>query len=157
MKTGRYLLIAVVVSIMACFLAAILFLLYHYGFMGFWWFMFACDLLIPATMIMAGRMMWKHCPRDINGMVGYRTSRSMKNADTWKFANEYCGKLWWKLGWILTIPSIAVQLFSYGKSTETVGIVGGILCTVQTVILVIAIFPTELALKRSFTETGERR
>ena len=27
-------------------------------------------------MIFAGWMMWKHCPKDINGLVGYRTTRS---------------------------------------------------------------------------------
>ena len=31
--------------------------------MWFWWFMLACDLLIPAIMILTGRMMWKHCPK----------------------------------------------------------------------------------------------
>ena len=44
--------------------------------MWFWWFMLICDLLIPITMVVAGRMMWKHCPKHINGMFGYRTTRS---------------------------------------------------------------------------------
>lgn len=30
--------------------------------MGFWWFMLICTLLTPLLMIIAGRMMWKHCP-----------------------------------------------------------------------------------------------
>ena len=53
--------------------------------MWFWWFMFCCDILIPVTMIACGWMMWKYCPKNINGLVGYRTSRSMRNMDTWKF------------------------------------------------------------------------
>ncbi|MDO4554333.1 MAG: SdpI family protein, partial [Lachnospiraceae bacterium] len=28
----------------------------------------------------------------MNGLKGYRTSRSMKNMDTWKFAHEYSGR-----------------------------------------------------------------
>ena len=36
-------------------------------------------------MIACGWMMWKHCPKNIDGLVGYRTSRSMRNMDTWKF------------------------------------------------------------------------
>ena len=51
--------------------------------MWFWWFMFICDLIIPVVMVIGGRMMWKHCPKHINGMSGYRTTRSMKNMDTW--------------------------------------------------------------------------
>lgn len=62
--------------------------------MWFWWFMFCCNLLIPAIFIFAGRMMWKHYPKEINDILGYRTKRSMKNIDTWKFAHEYCGRLW---------------------------------------------------------------
>ena len=49
--------------------------------MWFWWFMLICDLIIPVVMVISGRMMWKHCPKHINGMLGYRTTRSMKNMD----------------------------------------------------------------------------
>ena len=49
--------------------------------MWFWWFILVCDLLVPFTMLIAGRMMWKHCPKHINGVVGYRTRRSMKNIE----------------------------------------------------------------------------
>ena len=49
--------------------------------MCFWWFMLLCDLIIPIVMVIAGRMMWKHCPKHINSMLGYRTTRSMKNMD----------------------------------------------------------------------------
>ena len=66
--------------------------------MWFWWFILICDCIIPAVMIIAGRMMWKHCPKKINGVVGYRTRMSMINMDTWEFAHEYAGKLWWKAG-----------------------------------------------------------
>ena len=66
--------------------------------MWFWWFIFVCDLLIPIIMITAGNMMWKHAPKKINRIIGYRTARSMKNIDTWNFAQKHCGRLWWKIG-----------------------------------------------------------
>ena len=65
--------------------------------MWFWWFMLICDMIIPIAMVIVGRTMWKHCPKNINGMSGYRTTCSMKNMDTWKLAHDYCGKLWWKI------------------------------------------------------------
>lgn len=40
--------------------------------MWFWWFMLVCDLLVPITMILCGRMMWKHAPEKINGVMGNR-------------------------------------------------------------------------------------
>ena len=59
--------------------------------MWFWWFILICNCIIPVLMIIAGRMMWKHCPKKINGIVGYRTKMSMKNMDTWKFAHKHAG------------------------------------------------------------------
>ena len=125
--------------------------------MWFWWFMFVCDLLIPMLMIVIGRIMWKHPPRKINDVVGYRTTRSMQNMDTWKFAHDYCGRLWWKTGWIILIPSVLIHFPIYNSSKGIIGTVGGILCTIQCVILLISIFPTERALKRNFTDEGIRR
>lgn len=125
--------------------------------MWFWWFMLLSDLLIPVIMIVAGYFMWKHPPKKINGMVGYRTSRSMKNMDTWKFAHEYSGRLWWKIGWILLLPSFLVHIPVYGSSDNVVGTVGGILVTIQLIVLVASIFPTEKALKKKFTDDGGLR
>lgn len=69
--------------------------------MWFWWFMLCCDLIIPVLMIVIGRLMWKRPPQRINSLIGYRTSRSMKNMDTWLFAHHYSGKLWWRTGWVI--------------------------------------------------------
>lgn len=125
--------------------------------MWFWWFMFCCDILIPVTMIVCGWMMWKHCPKNINGLIGYRTSRSMRNMDTWKFAHEHCGKFWWIIGWISLMPSVIIHIPFYGTEDNTIGVVGGILVTIQVIILMATIYPTEQALKRNFTDDGIRR
>lgn len=125
--------------------------------MWFWWFMLSCDLLIPLLMIISGRMMWKHPPKNINGIVGYRTARSMKNIDTWKFAHAYCGKLWWKMGWMLLPPSAIILFPFYNCTEDKIGVVGGALCMIQCVFLLIPIFFTERALKRNFTDKGARR
>lgn len=124
--------------------------------MWFWWFMFICDLLIPFLMIICGRMMWKHSPKRINGIAGYRSKRSMKNMDTWKFAHDYCGRLWWKIGWVMLIPSAAIHVPFYNKSENAIGVMGGVLCTVQCLALILSIIPTERALKKNFTEEGIR-
>ncbi len=125
--------------------------------MWFWWFIFVCDLLIPIVMIIAGNMMWQHAPEKINGTIGYRTARSMKNMDTWKFAQDYCGRLWRKMGWIIFIPSVVIHFPFYHNSKNIIGIVAAVLCTIQCLILVLAVFLTERALKRTFTEDGIRR
>ena len=125
--------------------------------MWFWWFMFVCNIIVPFVTVFAGRMMWKHCPQEINSLIGYRTKRSMKNEDTWKFAHEYCGKLWWIMGWIMLIPSMAAQIPFFNSSYKTIGIVGAIVVSVQCLILIASIFPTESALKKTFNDDGTRR
>lgn len=125
--------------------------------MWFWIFMFFCNLLIPFVMIIFGRIMFKHPPKKINGIYGYRTSMSMKNMDTWHFAQEFCGKLWWKIGWVMFPLSVIVQL-PFTKSNDTiVGNVGLILCSVQLVVLIASIFPVEKALKITFNQDGTKK
>ena len=119
--------------------------------------MLICDLLIPVVMLIAGRSMWKHCPKNINCVMGYRTTRSMKNMDTWKFAHDYCGRLWWKLGAIMIVPSALIHIPFYKSNEKTLGIIGGILVTIQCIVLIVSIFPTESALKKTFYDDGTRR
>lgn len=125
--------------------------------MWYWWFMFFCNLLIPLTLVAAGWLMWKHCPGEINEVWGYRTKNSMKNMDTWRFANAYCGRLWLRLGLVLLIPSALAQIPFMHSSDRMIGIVGGVSCGVQLVLMLGAVGATELALKRTFAEDGTRR
>ena len=73
--------------------------------MWFYIMMFTCNLLIPIVMLICGFFMSKYPPKEINGIIGYRTTMSRKNMDTWKFAHDYCGKLWLKLGLLLLIAN----------------------------------------------------
>ncbi len=127
------------------------------SFMLFWWFILMCDLLLPITLLIAGKMMWKHCPKQINGVLGYRTARSMKNMDTWRFAHEYCGRLWWKIGLFMIVPSALIHIPFYRSDNKTIGIVSLVLVTIQIVIVIASIFPTEAALKKTFHSDGTRK
>lgn len=115
------------------------------------------DLLIPFIMIVAGRMLWKHCPGRINRVIGYRTSRSMKNTDTWKFANTYCARLWWKYGFIMLVPSALLHILFYWRGEDVTKSTGLILVTLQLSLLFLSIFQTECALKQTFHADGSRR
>ncbi len=81
----------------------------------------------------------------------------MKNMDTWKFAHEYAGKLWWKLGMILIVPTILVHLPFYGADDDTIGFFSIIVMIVQLIVLIVSILPTEKALKQNFNEDGTKR
>lgn len=125
--------------------------------MWFWWFMLFCTVLTPFIVIIVGYIMQKDVIKEINGVVGYRTSRSMKNIDTWRFAQVYCGRLWWKIGWIMLILSAVIHLLLYHGSEGRIGTIDAILIAIQTTVLCFSVLLTERALKRTFNEEGLRR
>ena len=86
--------------------------------------------------------------KQINGVFGYRTTRSMKNQETWRFAHQYSGKIWHRSGLFLLPVSIVVMLFVYGKNVDMTGIAGLIIVIAQMIVMICAIPFTEAALKR---------
>lgn len=125
--------------------------------MWFWWFMLCCDALIPALMIVGGRIMWTHPPKEINSLMGYRSERSMKNMDTWIFAHHYSGKLWFKVGWILLPITIILHIPFYEASEEVIGTLSLGLIALQSIVLIGSIILTERVLKKTFTDEGIHR
>ena len=117
--------------------------------MGFWFFMLGMALLIPGLLALFGWFMWRHTPGTIQWVYGYRTALSMKNEFTWRFANQYAGRLMWR-GGLVMLPVL-------GRDTDTVGAVGGALTVVQLVILLAVIPATEHALRRRFNKDGSPR
>lgn len=124
--------------------------------MGNWLFILMMNLLIPLMMIVFGWVFMKRPPKKINGIYGYRSTMSMKNQDTWDFAHQYCGKLWFRVGWIMLFLSVVIMLLLLGKEDST-GTWGSIICMIQCFVIVGTIFPTERALKSTFDKNGLRK
>ena len=125
--------------------------------MGFWIYMLIMNLLIPMTMIGFGLLFVKKAPHDINYLFGYRTEMSMKTRDTWDFAHQYIGRLWLLIGLVLLPVSVVPPLFTLGRGEDTIGTVGAVVVLVQIAALMIPIFPTESALRRTFDKDGRRK
>lgn len=105
-------------------------------------------------MVVAGYLLWRHTPKNINCFYGYRTSRSMKNADTWNFANKHCGKLWLVIGSILLPISTFVHIPFFKSPDDVVGILCIILLTIQLFVMLLTIPFTEKALRNRYHEDG---
>ena len=114
-------------------------------------------LITGLVFIFCGVILYKYPPESINGMIGYRTPMSMKNKDTWEFAHNYIGKLWYRIGLILVPLSVIPMLFVLGKGEDPVGYLGSAICMLQMMFLIVPIFPTERALKKTFDKKGNRR
>lgn len=125
--------------------------------MGFRLYLLAADLLIPAMMIVLGRRFRTRPPERINRLYGYRTAMSRKNRDTWAFAHRCCGRLWLRWGLILLLLSPLPLLLTPGSAPERLGTVGGLVCLVQLIPLLLSVFWTEAALRRAFHPDGRRK
>ena len=123
---------------------------------SFWLYMIICDLLIPAVMLIFGIRFGKNPPKKINSFFGYRTSRSMRNQETWFYAHRYLGKLWKLLAPMLAVLAIVPMALTYGKTNDEMSTVGLIVCFVQLALLLCSLPITEQYLKRTFDEHGRR-
>ncbi len=125
--------------------------------MGFWFFMLLSVLLIPGMLLLFGWMFRAHAPQTMNYVFGYRTRRSMRNADTWQFAQAEFARLSWRWGLVELPVGILAMLPLLGKNTGLVGVAGSILCGVFCIPIFVIIWQVEHALKASFDENGKRK
>lgn len=121
-----------------------------------WAVCFICSLITPLVIIFAGWIMRKSCIKR-NNFCGYRTKMAMKNDDTWKFANEICGKLWWRIGWMLFFSTILIFLIIIKFSDSTSTFITIFLMTVECLMIVISIILVEKAMKKTFDKDGNRK
>lgn len=90
-------------------------------------FLLIMNSLIPIMMITFG-LLWKNNPpENINWAYGYRSSMSMKNAETWKFAHMHNAKIWRRSGAIwLVVSIILMSLFKgdYENISNYIWVIG---------------------------------
>ena len=95
--------------------------------------------LIPIMMIIIGYFMYKHPPKKINHIVGYRTSKSMKNKRNWIKANKMCGILWLKIGIVTFVLSVILFILNSLKILNFTDNLLTIITIIQTLIIILPI------------------
>lgn len=108
--------------------------------------MWICVLIVPAIMILMGRFLAKNPPGDTNGMLGYRSKRSMRSKETWDFAQRYMGRTWIKAGLVMLVATVVVfALVRVNRPAFMLGIT-----FTQIAVLLLSNLFTERALKAKF-------
>lgn len=119
------------------------------------WIGVANTLLFSFTMIGFGLLFLKHPPKEINSLYGYRTRFSSINQDTWVFAHHFAGKVWVISGVALLVIALPVlyilRNWQHFENFVTVFILA------ELIPVVFVIWPTERALRKTFTEDGRRK
>lgn len=102
-------------------------------------------LLIPFStgfvFIIAGFVLFKYPPKNINVLYGYRTNASMKSQEHWDFSQIYAGKQMMKLGAILVLLSFVGLVFGPDSGDHSmvgllllIGACGSLITSVQRAI-----------------------
>lgn len=125
--------------------------------MQMWFFMLFIVIVLPFIMFMCSFYFIAGGPKNINNIFGYRTGRSMINKDTWIFAHEYCGKLWFKVSIIFILASIVIMLCLIKTDQRVFVAVGFVIFIAEFVTLFFTISKTEKALADNFDIKGNRK
>ena len=125
--------------------------------MSTWFLLGAMSLFVPLIMLIFGIVFLKKSPNKINPVYGYRSRRSMKSIEAWKFAHYLCAKIWLYTGIVMLLLTILAMLLVLKKSEETIGTVAQIIIYVQLAVLLLSIIPVEASLKRNFDENGNKK
>ena len=107
--------------------------------------LFNITVLVGVIFVATGFVMVKFPPKDINFLYGYRTSRSMKNQESWDFAQKYAAKEMMKTGFVLAASGLLSFIIDFGSSVNL--LVGILLVFLAVVILLIRV---EKAIKKRF-------
>jgi len=100
-----------------------------------------------------GRILMQMPPDKMNYIYGYRSKMSMKNQDTWNFAQKYAGKVWVYSSLInVVISAMIVLIFKSTDISETVTII--FLNVIQPLILLLVFPLTEIKLRKTFNKDG---
>eukprot|EP01054_Gregarina_sp_Poly1_P002073 Gregarina_sp_Poly_1__2072@NODE_1546_length_3868_cov_114_096290_g436_i2_p4_GENE_NODE_1546_length_3868_cov_114_096290_g436_i2NODE_1546_length_3868_cov_114_096290_g436_i2_p4_ORF_typecomplete_len130_score8_78SdpI/PF13630_6/2_1e03SdpI/PF13630_6/3_3e16DUF4405/PF14358_6/0_032_NODE_1546_length_3868_cov_114_096290_g436_i223892778 len=121
-----------------------------------WVLMLSINVLNIIMMVGIGLYFRNGGPKHINWYIGYRTNRSMKNLETWKFAHKYCGNILIIAGCSLAPLSIIAMLPLFGKEIDVIAAYGAAICIVQTLPFIESLIFTERALRRTFDVNGRR-
>lgn len=107
--------------------------------------LFIIPSLTGGIFVIAGIIMLKFPPKEINSLYGYRTSSAMKNKERWTFAQTYSAKEFIKLGVVLALSGL-IGLFVHPN--ENVATVIGLgLMILTTIVLIVRV---EKAIKNKF-------
>ena len=115
--------------------------------------LFVCVLICPVIAAVAGFIMMKNPPKEINDTVGYRTKRSKSSQEAWDFANVYSGRNTMIYGLVSFVISAVVYYCLVFVLNFNSLIAMIIVIALQLIgLMVVMIVPTENKLKEKFGE-----
>jgi hypothetical protein len=125
--------------------------------MLYWFGMTSIALICPAIMVVGGLAWRSHRPGKINQWAGVRTELSMKNQDTWDYANKALGDDWPVWGAWSAVGSVFIMLATIRTGEMVVmWTMLGLMC-VQTALMIVWTVVLHRRMLKVFDKNGKRR
>lgn len=112
---------------------------------------FLISLACGFIFLIAGILLTLNPPRNRNGVLGYRTSMSMLNQDTWNEAQKYGGMSMSFFGILNIISALWFYIFPLSINTDKFQLIFFIITSV------LMIYLDELHLNKLFNNDGTRK
>lgn len=113
---------------------------------------FILSLVLPILMALAGLWLEYAVAEGKSDFLHYRSEFALKNADTRRFAQKYCGQMWRLFG-VLTAVATGALLWLFGDGNLSF-LAQVIVWCLQGLVWLGATQLTEVALKRVFDAEG---
>jgi uncharacterized membrane protein len=110
------------------------------------------NIIMSVTMILGGYSMRYYAKKPVNRVIGFRTSRSMKNRDTWYFANKKCGDIWLVMGVVSLVVTLASIFALMPDISDKAGeYVQAVIAILQFAAIMLSGLYVQLQLKKKFS------
>lgn len=102
-------------------------------------------LIVGAIFFLAGLVLLKFPPKEINFLYGYRTAQSMANQEKWDFAQKYAAKQMMIGGLFLLLLALFLIMIDFRSYVNFVSGLGLVF-----LVMLLFYFRVEKAIKRKF-------
>lgn len=118
----------------------------------------AANMFLPLTMFAMGLIIWRTRP-EYCSLFAYHTTWAEKSEESWKFAQDFFGRLCTIVYAIMSAITLIVGLIPViARLDETWGtIINGFVGFVDLIPLFVIIFIVEGKLKKNFDKNGNRK
>lgn len=119
--------------------------------------MYLLLLAVPVAAVILGFLCWRCPPKGPTWAYGYRSRRARASTESWLFAQNLAGQIWYFLGLIMLVGSFVVLKKLDMEQIERSFSKAAVLVVVQLVLVCLCQLPTEFLLLRRFNRFGQDR
>ena len=111
-------------------------------------------LIPPLCSLVLGFLCWRCAPESPTWALGYRSRRARASDESWRFAQNLAGQIWFWLGLSMLILSVVLCMQMDPETMESNVRIAFYGAVSETVLIFLSVLPTEIVLRQKFSRMG---